>query len=165
MGRFCGRYVAWLILTAVLFAGSLFTVSEAAGQGTPFNFDLSALYCPVPGGQAVLSGNLDVTQLSPHTFSFQGLGTLQLSNPTNNLADCVGFFPGLILSGSVSIGIVNGFVAFTSDFANFAWDATCNLQTNTLGIFTQGPGGGLRLVRDISFLNLGASNCHVIVGF
>ena len=162
MRRVSARNVRWLAV--LLLAGSLASVSEAVTDNLPFNLDRSSDFCP-GGGQATLFGNIQVTPSSPLAFSFQGLATLQFSSPTNNLADCVGYLgPGLVLSGSASIAVVDGFATFSSDLKLLAFGAICTARTNTLGIYRRGPGGGLQLVQDVSFLNLGAVSCPQVFG-
>ena len=147
-------------LTIALVAG-LLTVNEATAQMTipvPFSADLPG-FCP-QGGRATVSGNVTVTiSNAPNGVdTFQGLATAQLSNPTNNRHDCTGLLgAGLILSGSVSVGIVNGV-----DLGFPRYTATCNLNSGSLGVFMRGAGGGLTLVQDLGFRFLGTVDCHYI---
>lgn len=174
------RALNWDLLLGSFLIVVWLLVAPAAAQivDVPVSFDLSAFWCPF-GGQATFTGNvkIDPAVFNPDNgdipFTFRG--TIQLSDPTNNLQDCQfsnadssefgGFVPGFFLTGTIFLQSVNGVLHQDGSF-----DADCS---NDVDFCTnvRGAIGGLKPVQCFFSKNFGTESpfpfgsCHNLLGF
>lgn len=152
-----GPYPRWVVIVLLLAFQGFVVSSRALAYDVPLTLPVSG-FCP-EGGTATLTGTLHVTPTSPTTAAFEGTALLQFSDLLYNLADCGGFFgPGLRLSGSVSVGIINGHL----DSRTGLFTASCMLHSNALSLYRLGLRGGLDLVQDLGSRTFATVDCHEI---
>lgn len=139
-----------VLVSGVIVAGLLLLAgAPVAAEILRFTVfaDMSRQLCP-GGGVAVLRGSGSFDTVSG---AVTGQANIQMSNPVNNLDDCVGFFgPGLIVDGTLFFGFLGN---IDDDFPFWACPADGHFD-----IAQRGPGGGLVIVQAV-FRNFGTFRC------